>query len=99
MRKKDRKAYPEKAKDRIKAGMMVGRLYKHVMGEIEMSATQVNAAKILLNKVLPDMKAIEQTSTQDVVHYVINAHPDLEPEDWRAKHAPSGSHSEDHKPH
>ena len=94
-----RKPYPDKAKERIQAGMILGRLIKHVMGEIEMSATQVNAAKILLGKVLPDMKAIEQTSTQDVVHYVINAHPDLEPEDWKAKHAPSGDPNQAHKPH
>ena len=35
------------------------RLQKCVMGEIEMSSTQIQAARILLNKVLPDLKAVE----------------------------------------
>lgn len=31
------------------------RLQKHVEGTLELSATQINAAKILLSKVIPDL--------------------------------------------
>ena len=35
---------------------------KHVSGEIDMSPTQVRAASILLNKVLPDLKSVDMQS-------------------------------------
>ena len=35
------------------------------MGEVEADAQQVNAAKTLLNKVLPDLKAMELTGPND----------------------------------
>jgi hypothetical protein len=54
-------AYPERARLRIKAGQIMDRLEKHINGEIEMSNTQIQAAKILLAKALPDLKAVEHT--------------------------------------
>jgi hypothetical protein len=53
-------------KDKIKAGVLADRLYKHVLGQVEMTQTQINAARILLNKVAPDLKAVELSG--DVVH-------------------------------
>ena len=44
-------------KERIRAGVIMDRLLKHVHGEVEMSPTQVSAAKILLGKVVPDLSA------------------------------------------
>jgi len=45
--------------------MIVGRLQKCVAGQIDMTPTQIAAARILLNKVLPDLKALEvQVSDQ-----------------------------------
>ena len=46
--------YRNRLRERIRAGKMIGQLQKCVMGEIEMSPQQVAAARILLNKVLPD---------------------------------------------
>lgn len=43
---------------RIKAGMIVGRLQRHIEGKLEMSSTQIQAARILLNKVLPDLRSV-----------------------------------------
>lgn len=44
----------------IKATQLINRLHKHTMAAKPiMDASQVNAAKTLLNKVLPDLKAIE----------------------------------------
>jgi len=51
----------QKTRDKIKASQLINRLVKHVDGEVELSATQVNAARILLNKVIPDLKAVEHS--------------------------------------
>ena len=63
---KTRKPYPEKARERIQAGMIMDRLHKCVSGDIEMTATQVNAARILLAKVVPDQTASTVSSTVKV---------------------------------
>ena len=50
----------ENTKKHIQVSMILKRLVKHTLGDEEiMTASQVNAAKILLGKVLPDMKAME----------------------------------------
>lgn len=51
----------EEWRKKIQASQLLNALGNHVAGKIEMSATQVNAAKILLAKVLPDVKAMEIT--------------------------------------
>ena len=42
----------EHVRTKIKIGNIIDRLEKHVAGEIEMSATQVASAKILLDKTM-----------------------------------------------
>lgn len=52
----------QKTRDKIRASQLINRLTKHALGDDEiMSTSQVNAAKALLNKVLPDLKAMEHT--------------------------------------
>jgi len=51
---------------KIKTTMIVESLQKHLAGECELKATQVKAAQILLDRVLPTM------SMQDVVQTVTN---------------------------
>ncbi len=48
-------------RDKIKASMLINRLMDHVDGKCELSQTQLRSAEILLKKVAPDLKAIEQT--------------------------------------
>lgn len=55
----------DKWKEKIKAGVILDRLHKHVMDELEMTQSQINAAKILLNKVYPDLKAVDVTGEVD----------------------------------
>ena len=57
--KKDHKARwtPELVRDRIRTGMLINRLQNHVLGRLDMSKTQLQAAGILLRKTLPDMIA------------------------------------------
>ena len=47
----------------IRATNIVHRLYRHSLGEVEMTKTQIDAAKVVLAKILPDLKSIEQTTT------------------------------------
>jgi hypothetical protein len=51
--------YPQRARARITGSKVLTRLIDHVEGKIELSNSQVNAARILLGKILPDMKSVE----------------------------------------
>ena len=59
------KSSKQRIRERIQAGKIVGRLQNHVMADPEknpeliMTATQVNAARILLDRVCPALKTIE----------------------------------------
>jgi hypothetical protein len=50
-------------REKIKAAMVINKLQDHVEGKIEMTPTQITAAKILLAKVLPDLKQTELMGT------------------------------------
>jgi len=51
--------HDEQTRKKIQAAQIINRLHKHVMGEIELDSSQVSSAKILLGKVLPDLKSSE----------------------------------------
>lgn len=48
-------------KDKQRVGALMWRLYQHAIGEIELSSTQIQAARVYLSKVVPDQKAIEHS--------------------------------------
>lgn len=52
----------DRTREKIKAAQLINRLMNHIEADDPiMDASQVNAAKVLLNKVLPDLKAVEHT--------------------------------------
>ena len=53
--------HDEKTKRLIQASQLLNRLISHANGEVELTASQVNAAKIVIGKSIPDLKAIELT--------------------------------------
>jgi len=56
----------QSTRDKIQASALINRLHDHSMAESPiMDASQVNSAKALLNKVLPDLKAIEVSGDPD----------------------------------
>jgi hypothetical protein len=55
----DMRTYPQKARDRITGSKIITRLIKHVEGEIDLTPAQVASARILLSKVLPDLKSVD----------------------------------------
>lgn len=59
------RTFGDRTRQRIDSTMIVERLSGHVKGEHEMSNTQINAARILLNKTLPDLKVLEVQARDD----------------------------------
>lgn len=57
-------------REKIRTSMLINRLQNHVVGRIEMSATQLRAAEILLKKNLPDLQAVVHSGDPDspIVH-------------------------------
>jgi hypothetical protein len=62
--------YPNRLASRIKTSKILGKLQKCALGKEEMTATQFNAAKLLLNKTLPDAVQPKEDSNmaKDVTH-------------------------------
>lgn len=56
------KRHQDDVRAKIQASQIINRLYSAFQGEVELTAIQVNIGKTLLDKVLPDLKAIEQTT-------------------------------------
>ena len=56
-------------RERIQVGMIMGRLHKHVKGEIEMRSTQIRAAEILLRKAIPDLAMVDITSKGESITF------------------------------
>lgn len=79
-------------KERIRVGEILSRLVRHFEGKCEMSATQIAAAKLVLSKVVPDLRAVDQILDARTPHYVINAQPELTIEEWQENHGlPTGN--------
>ena len=51
--------HEEKTKRLIRASQLLNRLNSFAIGEIEMTQAQVNAARVVIGKDIPDLKAIE----------------------------------------
>ncbi len=56
----------QRQREKIQSGMIIRRLSDHVQGKCEMSSTQIQAARILLNKTMPDIKALEIAHTGNI---------------------------------
>ena len=55
--------WDQSVRERIKTSMLLNRLQDHVFGKCELSATQIRAAEITLNKSLPNLTASESKQT------------------------------------
>ena len=56
-----RKTHQDDVRTKIQATQLINRLTKHALGEVDMSATQVQAIRILLDKSLPNLAAVEHS--------------------------------------
>ena len=53
--------HDDRTKERIRASQLLNRLNDFVNGKVELSAAQVQAAKVVIGKIVPDLKAVEHT--------------------------------------
>lgn len=61
--------HPDDVKAKIQASQLINRLSKHALSNSPiMDASQVTAAVKLLNKVIPDLKAIEHSGALTLTH-------------------------------
>lgn len=64
--------HDDETRAKIQAAQIVNRLMGCVNGEIQLDATQVSAAKALLNKVLPDLSTTTlQGDADHPMHHLI----------------------------
>jgi hypothetical protein len=65
----------EKIRAKIKTSLILDRIHKHVLGEIEMSPTQMQGAQTLLRKVIPDLSAVEHSGSVDTYTTLLQSIP------------------------
>lgn len=56
-----RPKHSDEIRAKIQASQLINRLTDHVLKGTEMSASQVTAARVLLDKAVPNLKAIEHS--------------------------------------
>lgn len=59
------KRHQDDVRAKIQSSLIINRLHDAFNGKIELTAIQVNIGKTLLDKALPDLKAIEHTGDAD----------------------------------
>jgi len=66
----------EDTRKKIQAQQIINRLQKHLMADAPLlDASQVNAARTLLNKVLPDLSAVQMAGDPDnPVKHAVEVH-------------------------
>lgn len=74
---------PDEHRSKIKITQILNYLQEHMAGTRELSATQVNAANILLRKVMPDLAAIEHSGEVKQTFAVSPELPTME--EWEAE--------------
>ena len=66
--------------------MIASRLEKHVEGLIELSPTQIQAAKILLDKTISNAPTEITTPEGEPMQIEASMRPQVTPEEWMLKH-------------
>ncbi len=75
-------------RERISATMLVKRLVSHILGEVDLKPTQVQAALGLLKKVVPDLSAIEHSGEVTQNHIVRLPAKPADMTEWQKQHEP-----------
>lgn len=57
---------PDLVRERIQTSMLINRLHDHAFAKVEMTATQLRAAEVLLKKAIPDLSSVEYTGEMTV---------------------------------
>mgnify|MGYP001334021987 CR=1 FL=1 len=57
--------HSELVRQRIQTSVIVERLHRHVMGELELSPTQISAANTLLDRAVPKLAQVQHVGDED----------------------------------
>jgi len=80
--------HDEDTRARIKVSNIITVLQKHIDGVHEMTATQIAAAKILLDKALPNLTSVENKSDITKVYVLRAPPPERDGQTWLQKYGP-----------
>jgi hypothetical protein len=61
----NRPGHSKRDKDRIRASQLLNRLDSFANGKVKLSTAQVMAARIVIGKVVPDLKSVEMTGDSE----------------------------------
>lgn len=76
--------HDDETRAKIQAAQIINRLQGCVMGTVELTSTQVSAAKTLLDKILPNLQATELSGEVAVPRVSNKPASDAE---WAAEHS------------
>lgn len=57
--------HSEQVRAKIQASVLIDRLQKHVVGELELTPSQITAAQVLLDRSVPKLSQIQHTGDAD----------------------------------
>lgn len=66
IKRRERAQSAETIRNKIQTGILISRLKRASSGKKEMSKSQLEATKMLLDKALPSLQAVEQTVVEDM---------------------------------
>lgn len=75
--RKRRTTLNDKWRENIRTSMLINRLESHVLGEVELTASQVSAALGLLRKTAPDLTQVDGTMEHEHEHNHTHTHVGL----------------------
>ena len=81
-----RKTHQDDVRTKIKTSQLINRLNKHIDGEIELSASQVDSIKFLVNKTLSNAPQIIEQETHMTAEIEVAERPQLSREEWLGLH-------------
>ena len=62
---------------KIQASVLIDRMQKHALGDLEMSATQIKAADSLLDRSVPKLSQIQHTGANGGAIQVVTSQADM----------------------
>ena len=82
--------HDENTRAKIKVAELINRFQRHFDGECELTPTQIQAGKILLDRALPVLQSVE-VSGEITTNKVVRA-PSVatSPQAWSSEHVPAG---------
>lgn len=81
-----RRQHQDEVRAKIQGSQLINRLQDHALGTVEMTATQVAAAKCLLDKLISNAPTEITGEDGKEIPLVHNKRPQLTKEEWLAAH-------------